>query len=106
MLYGPERRGCFWRPAGMSCKDFRAATVNADGKAIPMTTAAASQAILGQDKHNTAAADKMREFYTQQTADLVYQLYRRDFDAFGYKRMVVESNSNTSIASAAAAPAR
>eukprot|EP00892_Ulva_mutabilis_P001468 jgi/Ulvmu1/11321/UM074_0036.1 len=41
------------------------------------------------DQHDTKAQHGWQKYYTQEIADLVYFLYSRDFDAFGYERYVV-----------------
>lgn len=36
----------------------------------------------------TGANQRLKEYYTQKTADMVFDRYRQDFDSFGYSRMV------------------
>lgn len=38
-------------------------------------------------RHSTGAAARHREFYTPALYELVYEAYRRDFEAFGYDRI-------------------
>ena len=37
------------------------------------------------ERHEAAAAGKWKEYYTQEIGDLVYDMYRVDFDTFGYR---------------------
>ena len=82
-LNDPTRDGCFWTPANMSCSDFRAAITGAGGKLVPLADAAAP-ASRRTGGHATGADTLVARFYTQALADTVYQLYKPDFEAFGY----------------------
>ena len=42
------------------------------------------------DVHSTSADDKWELFYDQEIADMVYEAYKIDFDAFGYDRLVFD----------------
>jgi hypothetical protein len=37
--------------------------------------------------HQTKASSRRAEFYTSKLYNLVYDLYRKDFEAFGYERI-------------------
>ena len=41
------------------------------------------------DVHQTSANDKLALYYDQEIADMVYEAYRVDFEAFGYERLVM-----------------
>lgn len=39
-----------------------------------------------QDIHATSADSVWKEYYNQEIADLVYEMYKVDFELFGYSR--------------------
>lgn len=41
------------------------------------------------DVHSTSADDKWKLFYDQELADMVYETYKLDFEAFGYDSVVL-----------------
>lgn len=76
---------CWFHPPDMTCREFYNASHNATtGTALPVVHAYKKQA---EDAHDTGADAKVRQFYTKEIADIVYDIYRVDFDLFGYERM-------------------
>lgn len=59
------------------------------GDAIVPDTWKAATTTHANNPHDTRAAERWRQFYDQQTADLVYGIYKQDFDAFGYQRLIL-----------------
>lgn len=45
------------------------------------------------DRHSVSADALLQEYYTQEVGDLVYKLYKRDFEFFGYARQMFESST-------------
>lgn len=95
--YSPAmHRGCFWSPPGLGCAEYRALTRDGDGHARPGADRSAARDGAGAtartqyDIHATGAADKWRSYYDQATGDIVYNLFRADFEAFGYKRQMFD----------------
>lgn len=58
------------------------------GDAIVPENWKAATTTHAHDAHDTGAAERWRRFYDQQTADTVYAIYKQDFDAFRYERLV------------------
>jgi hypothetical protein len=89
-LHKEGLKSCWWKPERTTCDIYYEKTHNSKGRAQasgywkPGTTTRAG------DKHDTAAAEKWQQFYDQGTADLVYELYKDDFIAFGYDRLVLD----------------
>jgi Sulfotransferase family len=97
-------QGCFWAPPDTDCAAFYAATRGADGRRVPWEVAAAAAGGGGsgnggggngsalkaldtaRDPHATSADKKWRDYYDQETGDLVHELMRADFDLWGYAR--------------------
>jgi hypothetical protein len=65
------------------------ATHQSDGTALPGVSQATIPGKGYRDFHDTGAAAHWQDFYTQETADLVYQVFAADFEAFGYERFIV-----------------
>jgi hypothetical protein len=82
--YSSQNRGCWWAPAGQTCKHFY------DGQHMepdPYDDQRFNSVVAANaDVHATHADNKWREFYTQVTGDIVYKLYKSDFDLFGYQK--------------------
>lgn len=89
--YKPYYKGCWWRPKGMSCKEYMQqsrdfvqgyrTSIEVPQSNVPSGSAA--------DVHQTSANDKLASYYDQEIADMVYDAYRIDFEAFGYERLVM-----------------
>lgn len=47
--------------------------------------------VVARDAHYTGSASKWKKYYTQEIGDAVYELYKTDFEAFGYQREVFQS---------------
>jgi hypothetical protein len=85
--YSSHNTGCWWAPKGMSCEEYvRQGSEIVDGIRNELE-AIESQAALN-DVHATGAEEKWRAYYDQEMMDLVYRLYKDDFDLFGYEREV------------------
>ena len=98
---------CWWAPKGMTCEEYYASFVAADGSIVPGARArggeggggappqAAPEQLSPQssgrqrDAHDTNSQEAWELFYDQETADLAYLLYSRDFRAFGYEPSVI-----------------
>ena len=92
MVYRPDKKGCFWRPPHMSCREFHDAVGRESGQLVPLNEdGLESTAVQGQDNHVTAAAERLNQFYTEETAELAYALYATDFEAFAYDRILFAS---------------
>lgn len=87
--YDPEK-DCFYNPRGMSCAQMNhtvhtagqtAACRNTPGKSPPRLDGTNAHEA---PKHYTGADTRMRQYYTPQIAQIVRELYRADFDMFGY----------------------
>lgn len=87
---GEDGADCWWTPPGMSCDAFIAAATSADGQLQPVDSAELPGAQASVRGHYTGASEKVRQFYTQEVADMVWNLYQDDFAAFGYERMVLQ----------------
>jgi hypothetical protein len=88
--YDSNLKGCWWSPEGTSCAEYFTMTHDEDGAAIlPRTWRAGLTTQVGS-RHDTGAAGKWMNFYDQATADLVYQMYKDDFNAFGYEKLLIE----------------
>lgn len=109
-----ERGSCWWKPHYMdTCEEFYQATHpnwtvghwdrlnNSNGSAIPWAEDTLADTAVGphgdpralQRQKSLAQASAhastyvpydWKQFYTQQIGDIVYKLYQRDFEAFGY----------------------
>jgi hypothetical protein len=91
---------CWWRPKHMStCKEYYSAThpewhgdwENIDNSAaVPLDAERNHQPVSTQrdSAHETGAAREWARLYTQELGEMVYQLYKADFDAFGYERQL------------------
>ena len=90
--YTPQRKGCWWSPKGMTCEDYvqqsreyvQGLRASID---VPKTQIKSGSEA---DVHSTSADDKWELFYDQEIADMVYEAYKIDFDAFGYDRLVFD----------------
>jgi hypothetical protein len=80
---------CWWKPPGATCEEYYSAARAPDGSAQPVLEA--MEKSEKHDEHDTHASDKWRSFYTQAVGDLVYEAYKPDFEAFGYKREIFDS---------------
>ena len=83
--------GCWWTPKDMTCEQFRAAADTKRGKLQPVYI----DSNVTQDRpwgHQTGAEALVARFYTQEVADMVYEMYRPDFEAFGYERLSFTQN--------------
>eukprot|EP00892_Ulva_mutabilis_P012327 jgi/Ulvmu1/9467/UM052_0036.1 len=93
---------CWWSPKNVTCADYYDAFTTPAGAVVPYAwpgeqrggSGLRMQAAGGSSNktsmpHDTRSADTWQRFYDQETADLVYLLYRADFEAFGYDRFVV-----------------
>ena len=86
---GDSGHDCWWAPPGMSCAAFEAAATDAAGQMQPVAASQlpdVSAAVLG---HHTGASAQLKEFYSQEVADMVWDMYQADFSAFGYDRLVL-----------------
>lgn len=92
VLRGPEHEGCWWKPVGQTCDEYYKQTRYDDGSAEPGAPVEALPGNQQRDTHDTGAAGQWQRFYTQEIADLVYDIYKEDFVAFGYKRYIVPSS--------------
>ena len=81
--------GCWWKPHGWSCEDYAAAARDEDGRAQPVALDTGVDVTL-RDYHDTGASRSWQRYYSHEPADLLYHLYRRDFEAFGYERAIIE----------------
>jgi hypothetical protein len=95
---------CWWHAPGCeSCEDFYARTrsgwkpgdwdaLHTNNWAAPLAPSPAvsedSTPSSSYSWHNRDAASKLAQFYTQEIADLVYGMYKHDFQAFGYPRQM------------------
>lgn len=83
--YSEYNQGCWWTPKGMSCEtyaDMSRALVQ--GSISEIAVDAVGSHI--HDVHATSADSRWKEFYTQEVADLVFDMYKLDFQLFGYSR--------------------
>ena len=88
---GAGAPGCWWAPAGVPCEKFWAAARGADGRARPVAVEEHGfdeRTLFG---HQTGADALVAQFYTQEVADMVYEMYRPDFEAFGYERLIIDA---------------
>jgi hypothetical protein len=46
------------------------------------------------DQHDKNAASGWQEYYSQETADLIYLLYAEDFRVFRYERLVLPAKTS------------
>lgn len=83
--YSERNDGCWWAPKGMSCQDFAQASADLLQGSISQISV---DDVGGHehDIHATSADSKWKEFYNQDIADLVYEMYKTDFELFGYSR--------------------
>jgi hypothetical protein len=89
--YQPHHRGCWWAPKGMTCQQYIDQSRDfvsgyRDSIDIPQHHMHSGSAA---DVHSTSADDKWQLFYDQEIADMVYEAYRIDFEAFGYERLII-----------------
>lgn len=88
---GDDAPGCWWAPRGMSCEEFwAAARDNGTGRLQPVAVQGAVDGKKTLFGHQTGADGQVGHFYTQEIADIVYEMYKPDFEAFGYERLVVD----------------
>jgi hypothetical protein len=90
--------GCWWHPKGMTCEQFWNATRGGQGQAVPLDQVVRSTA--SHDGHETGSLKIWRRFYSQAVGDLVHHLYRSDFNAFGYKRVIFDQPQDGTAAAA------
>lgn len=81
---------CWWAPPGMACADYYAQIKGSDGNAIPLQQAVSEGQVTKNDDHDTGAAAKWREYYSQEIGDMVHAIYQVDFEKFGYSRETFE----------------
>jgi hypothetical protein len=86
MYLGGSNTGCFWTPPGMTCAEFQVAATTTNGELQPVSESVIEAKAMRRDGHATGAAQRWQAFYTQEVADMVFDLYQRDFQAFGYER--------------------
>lgn len=86
-----EGNQCWWSPSGVTCKEYYDSFVEADGVIVPGGGRADSAVGALRDEHDTRADDKWQQYYDQETSDLVYFLYYKDFKAFGYERYLADA---------------
>ena len=86
--YDGVSKECWWKPPGISCGGYFAKATAANGTMQPVLEAI--EAAEKHDEHDTQAAEKWREYYTQQMGDMLYEIYEQDFKLFGYEREVFE----------------
>ena len=90
IYHDSTRPDCWWTPPGKTCAEYFLETHDREGNAVPGQAALEDLPEAGwHDAHDTGSAAQWEHFYDQQTADLVYAMYRDDFIAFGYERHVV-----------------
>ena len=90
ILYKEDLENCWWKPESTTCDIFYEKTHDENQQAVIPESWKPSTINRGGDRHDTAAAEKWLQFYDQGTADLVYELYKDDFIAFGYNKLVLE----------------
>lgn len=67
------------------------ATLTGDGaRAVPLPESLVQGEGARPTMHDTGASSSLGEWYNQEIADLVYELYKRDFELFGYERLEFE----------------
>ena len=77
---------CWWKPPAATCEDYYRKATDASGHAQPVPDEEEQEVAERHDEHDTAASQKWKKFYTQETGDIIYQLFKPDFLAFGYER--------------------
>lgn len=85
--YSEYNEKCWWSPKGMSCPvyaEMSQSLLQGSISEITVDTVGGHE----HDIHATSADAKWRDFYTQELADMVYQMYKTDFDLFGYSRQL------------------
>lgn len=89
IAHSPSEAGCWWKPVGASCGEYYAQTHDTYGDALPGGDWHRVPDAGERDAHDTGAANRWQQYYTAETADLVYDLFADDFEAFGYERLDV-----------------
>jgi hypothetical protein len=79
---------CWWHPKGLTCEQFWNSTRGKDGRAVPLDRVV--QSTTSSDGHETGSLSIWRRFYNQTIGDLVFGIYRSDFVAFGYERVIFD----------------
>lgn len=83
--YSARNFGCWWSPKDMSCQsyaDLSRDLLEGSSSEIVVHAAGGNE----KDIHATSADSVWKQFYTQEIADLVYEMYKVDFELFGYSR--------------------
>lgn len=78
--------GCWWKPHDMSCEEYYARAEGQDGRVVPGADVGGEMT----NAHASATGSGWEQYYDQATADKVFQLYKTDFDAFRYERLIVQ----------------
>ena len=95
--HGLGKDTCWFAPPGMTCTEFYNAS-HANGTAQPFQHAYIAQA---QDKgHDTGADAKVKQYYTPELAEIVYELWQADFEYWGYDKDLFRSVTDASSAGA------
>lgn len=81
--YSEYNDKCWWSPKGMSCSEYAELSQKLLEGSIS-EIAVDNVDAHDHDIHATSADEKWKQFYTQEVADTVYQMYKLDFDLFGY----------------------
>ena len=58
------------------------------GERLETESSQHGEATVENARHETGAGQRWKEYYTQEIGDLVYELYREDFETFGYRHEV------------------
>jgi hypothetical protein len=74
----------------MTCVQYYEKALLPNRTLVPLAEAAALDHAVRRAGHETRAAEKWGQFYDQDIADVVFELYKVDFDLFGYERKVFE----------------
>lgn len=78
--------GCWWKPHDITCEEYYARFTGEDGGVVPGAGAVGGVT----SAHATATGSGWEGYYDQATADIAFRLYKADFDAFRYERLIVQ----------------
>jgi hypothetical protein len=80
---------CWWKPASMSCEEYYGQAKLPNGMLRPLKDMHKRDHVVKRDRHDQGTTQKWEQFYDQEMADMIYTLYKPDFERFGYARLIL-----------------
>jgi hypothetical protein len=80
----------------MGCREFFAKTHDSFGRAVPLKDVSAASATQKNDRHDMGSLEQVKEYYDSEIEEMVYNLYKEDFELYSYPRQRFSSGGEAS----------